>query len=510
MTYETINPTTGKSIQVFPEISDAELERVLATAQHAYEQDWRSRSIQERKKVLSAAAALLRSKADEYAHYVTLEMGKLKNEARGEVGLSAKILDYYAQHAEAFLKPRALTQSAGAELHLQPIGILLAVEPWNFPYYQIARVVGPQLMVGNVVVLKHAENVPQCALAFERLLEEAGAPKGVYTNIFANIDQVGRVIEDERVRGVTVTGSERAGAAIAERAGRNLKKCVMELGGSDPLIVLEDADLESALNGAVRSRMVTTGQCCIGAKRIIVVGKERGEKFQADFIARLAALKAGDPAEITTQLGPLSSKKALDLLLQQIEDAKQGGAGILLGGKQIDRPGFYLEATVLGGISETNPVYRQELFGPVASFYIVESEAQAILLANATPFGLGASVFTADLDRGRRVANEIDSGMVYINQAVWTAAELPFGGVKRSGFGRELSELGFNEFVNQKLINVAPSGAAPSGARCSPVKKRDLHTAVAAVNTASLTSLCAYRLVLQAFGSIGLLTRNRR
>jgi succinate-semialdehyde dehydrogenase/glutarate-semialdehyde dehydrogenase len=399
----------------------------------------------------------LREKAEEYAGYLTLEMGKRIAESHSEVATSAAILDYYAKKAESYLKPKLLPEVPGAELHTYPIGVLLGIEPWNYPYYQIARVAGPQLMVGNVLILKHAENVPLAALAFARLFEEAGAPAGVYTNIFASIDQVGRVVEDPRVRGVTLTGSERAGAAVAERAGRNLKKVVLELGGSDPLIVLDDAPLEWTINSAVTGRMVNTGQCCVGTKRIIVIGKERGAAFLDGFVKRMAALKPGDPADRSTSLAPISSERQLETLLAQIELARKSGATVAVGGKRIDRPGFYLEPTVLTKVTESNPIYTQELFGPVACFYVVEDETEALRVANATPYGLGGSVFTADLERGRKVALQIDSGMAFINRPIRTQAELPFGGIKNSGFGRELSELGFEEFVNKKLITVSPT-----------------------------------------------------
>lgn len=462
MTYQTINPATGQIADTYPFISDRDLEAALAQAQAAFS-DWRLRSVRERASVVSKAAAILREKGEEYAQYLTLEVGKLIGEARAEIGLSADILDYYAKNAESYLKPKPLPESAGAQIHIEPVGVLLGIVPWNFPYYQIARVAGPQLMVGNTLLLKHAENVPQSALAFARLFEEAGAPSGVYTNLFASIEQIGKVIEDPRVRGVTVTGSERAGAAVAERAGRSLKKAVMELGGSDPLIVLEDAPLESALDAALFGRMFNAGQTCVASKRIIVVGKARGEAFLQGFVKRLSALKIGDPKDGGTTLGPVSSERALKLLLDQIERAKSAGASVVVGGNRMDRPGYYLEPTVLSGITEANPIYVEELFGPVASFYVVDDEAEAIRLANATPFGLGASVFTADIERGRRVATLIESGMVFVNQPAWTAPQLPFGGVKNSGFGRELSELGFGEFVNQKLINVAPAGSPPWG-----------------------------------------------
>ena len=412
---------------------------------------------------MSKVASLLLERKEEYAHYLTLEMGKLIGEAYAEVDITAGIFQFYAKNAESYLAPKDVPDSPNAKVFIEPIGVLLGIEPWNFPYYQVARVAAPQLMAGNVLLLKHAENVPQSALALARLFEEAGAPTGVYTNLFASIEQVGRVIEDPRVRGVTVTGSERAGVAVAERAGRALKKVVAEMGGSDPLIVLEDAPLESTLDSALFGRMFNCGQCCVGSKRIIVVGQERGKVFLDGFVKQMSVLNAGDPMNPAITLAPLSSEKALNLLLDQIAQAQKGGANIVLGGNRIDRQGYFLAPTVLTNINENNPIFTQELFGPVAAFYVVDSEEQAIELANATPFGLGTSVFTADIEHGRTVATKIESGMVFINQPAWTAPELPFGGIKNSGFGRELSERGFYEFVNEKLVNVAPSGASPWG-----------------------------------------------
>ena len=413
--------------------------------------------------ILKAAAAELRANAADYAHYITLEVGKLIGTSEAEVALSAAILDYYADRAETLMAPTELPESPGAVVVTEPIGVIFGIEPWNFPFYQVARVAGPQLAAGNVLVIKHAENVPQCALAFARVLEKAGAPEGVYTNIFATHEQAARVIADPRVAAVTVTGSERAGTAVAEQAGRSLKKVVMELGGSDPLIILEDADLDHAVQSAVFGRMFNTGQSCVGSKRIIVVGKDRGEAALGSFTEQITALQPGDPMDPTTTLGPVSSERALDLLLEQVEVAEKDGAVVTVGGRRLDRPGFYLEPTVLTGIEATNGAYHTEFFGPVTSFYVVDTEDDAIRLANDTPFGLGASIFTADTARGRRVAAQIDSGMVFVNQPAWTAPELPFGGVKRSGFGRELAELGFGEFVNRKVINVAAAGSGPWG-----------------------------------------------
>jgi succinate-semialdehyde dehydrogenase/glutarate-semialdehyde dehydrogenase len=462
MAYQTVNPATGEVLEVYPNISDGELAALLARAHDCYEKDWRRRPVADRARVVAAAAAKLRANAEEYAQYVTLEMGKLIAQARGEVQLAADILDYYAQRAADFLRPIPLKERPGCVVETRPIGVILGVEPWNFPYYQLARVAGPQLMVGNVVMIKHASNVPQCARAFARLFDDIdGAPEGIYTNINASIEQVAALIDDPRVRGATVTGSEKAGAAVAERAGHALKKSVMELGGSDPLIVLEDAPLESAMDNAVWGRMNNTGQSCVASKRIIVVGKKRGRTFLDGLIARMSALRVGDPNDPATTLGPVSSDSALKGLLNQIEVARTAGARVALGGSRVDRPGFFLEATILTDIDSTNPIYTQELFGPVVSYYVVDNEDDAIELANATPFGLGGSIFTADIEHGRRIADRLESGMVFINQPTWTAPELPFGGVKNSGYGRELSELGFAEFVNRKLVSVSPAGSPP-------------------------------------------------
>ncbi|SEP78294.1 succinate-semialdehyde dehydrogenase / glutarate-semialdehyde dehydrogenase [Nitrosomonas ureae] len=336
MTYQTINPATGQLIKTYADMPNQDLESAIAKAHWVFETDyWRHRPIAERSKIVSAAATILRQKSEEYARHLTFEMGKLINEARAEVALSADILDYYARKAAHYLEPRKLPETSAAELHIEPLGVLLGIEPWNFPYYQIARVAGPQLMVGKVLLLKHAENVPQSALAFARLFEEAGAPTGVYTNIFASIPQISAIIGDPRVCGVTITGSKHAGAAVAEHTGRHLKRAVLEMGGSDPLIVLEDAPLESTLNSALFGRMFNTGQCCVGSKRIIVVGKERGKEFLYGFIHRMAALKAGDPENPETTLGPLSSEKTLNTLLHQIARAKQDGGKIVLAAEEL-------------------------------------------------------------------------------------------------------------------------------------------------------------------------------
>ncbi len=453
--YKTINPATGELVATFPEQTDQEVFEALTLADNRYQADWKLRAIAERAKIVGRAAEILREKAEEYAQYVTLEMGKLINESRFEVGVSADILAYYATHADRFLTPKPIPEAPGAILSIEPTGVILAVEPWNYPYYQLARVAGPQLVAGNVVMLKHAQSVPQCALAFARLFEEAGAPKGVYTNLFCSTGQIAKLIEDFRVRGVTLTGSERAGSSVAERAGRNLKKVVLELGGSDPLIVLEDAPLEQAIGAAFVGRMMNTGQACIASKRFIIVGEDRGKQFIDGLATRMSSLKPGDPADSKTVLGPLSSERALDGLLQQIERARAAGARIVTGGKRIDHQGFYLEPTLITDITPENPLYQEETFGPVGSVYIVKSEEEAIKVANASKFGLGSAIFSANIERAHDLARKIESGMVFINSVGYSGPEVPFGGVKNSGFGRELSELGIGEFVNYKLIRVA-------------------------------------------------------
>jgi succinate-semialdehyde dehydrogenase/glutarate-semialdehyde dehydrogenase len=382
-------------------------------------------------------------------------MGKLLREALGEVDLSADILDYYADHAEKFLAPEKLTVDKGeAYVENAPLGVIFCIEPWNFPYYQLARVAGPNLMVGNTLVVKHAPNVPQCAEAFEKLFLEAGAPVGAYTNVFISNEQSAVAIADKRVKGVALTGSERAGSAVAAEAGKALKKSTMELGGSDAYIVLDDADMDTAIKWGVWGRMNNTGQCCVAAKRF-VLHEKIAETFIERFKAEMEKLVPGDPTNDATTLGPLCTKSALDLVLKQIDIAIKGGAEVVLGGKRIDRPGYYLQPTILEDVKPGNPAYYQEFFAPVALIFRVKSDKEAVKLANDSPYGLGGSIITKDLERGKALARQIETGMVFINRATWTAPDLPFGGVKNSGYGRELSDLGIGEFVNKKLIRVA-------------------------------------------------------
>jgi succinate-semialdehyde dehydrogenase/glutarate-semialdehyde dehydrogenase len=454
MSYQSLNPATGKLLKSFDEITDADFEKKIATAATCYE-TWRHKTYEERATIVAKAAAIMKSKVDEFAHPMTLEMGKRISEARGEVEFSSRILAYYAKNAQQFLAPVKLHPEIGeAHMESSPIGVIFGVEPWNFPYYQLARVAGPHLMAGNVLMVKHASCVPQCAIAFEKLWIEAGAPAGLYTNLLISHDQSDRIIDDPRIKGVALTGSVAAGRSLAARAGRNIKVSSMELGGSDAFIVLEDADLEHTVKWAVWGRMYNAGQTCCAAKRFIVV-EQLADKFLEKFTAALAALKPGDPMDEKTTLGPLSTESALVQLLEQVNGAVAKGAKVHLGGKRIERAGSYMEPTILTNISPDNPAFRQEFFGPVAMFFRVKDEKAAIALANDSDFGLGGSVFTKDVARGKRVASQVETGMMFINNISWSDAELPFGGIKDSGYGRELGNMGIQEFVNKKLVRTA-------------------------------------------------------
>jgi succinate-semialdehyde dehydrogenase/glutarate-semialdehyde dehydrogenase len=454
MTYQSINPYNGKILTTFDELTDKQLETALDTAAICFE-TWRGTTFAQRAKVATNAAAIMRARIDEFANLATLEMGKLIKEARGEVLLSADIIDYYAKHAETFLAPQHLQQGVGeATVESCPFGVLFGVQPWNFPYYQLTRFAAPNLMAGNVVMVKHASCVPQCAIAFEQLWIAAGAPAGAYTNLLISHAQVNQVIDDPRIKGVSLTGSVEAGKSVAARAGQNLKKSTLELGGNDAFIVLEDANLDQAVKWAVWAKMNNTGQCCIAAKRFIVV-EELADRFLDKFQTALAALKPGDPLDKSTTLGPLSTAAALATLLEQIEQAIAKGATVIMGGKRIDRPGYFMQPTILTNIKSDNPAFREEFFGPVALFFRVKNEDEAIALANDSDFGLGGSVFTKDIARGKRLASRVDTGMMFINQATWSTPDLPFGGIKNSGYGRELSNMGIQEFVNKKLVCVA-------------------------------------------------------
>ena len=454
MSYQSINPYDGRTLQIFEELTDAQLETAIQTAANCFE-SWRKTSFAERATVVAKAASIMHKRVDEFARPVTLEMGKLFAEARGEVVLSADIIEYYAKNAERFLAPEILKPSSGeAEIVSSPFGVLFGVQPWNFPFYQLARFAAPNLMAGNVVMVKHAGCVPQCAIAFEKLWLEAGAPAGAYTNLLISHDQVNQVIDDPRIKGVALTGSVDAAKRVASRAGQNVKKTTMELGGSIAFIVLDNADLDKTVAWAVWAKMDNTGQCCVAGKRFIVV-EALADRFLEKFQTALAALKPGDPMDKATTLGPLSTESALVQLLARVDEAVAKGGKLLMGGKRIDRTGAFMQPTIPTNIKPGNPAFREEFFGPVALFFPVKNEDEAVALANDSDFGLGGAVFTKDEARGKRVANRVDTGMMFINHPTWTTANLPFGGIKNSGYGRELSSLGIQEFVNKKLVRTS-------------------------------------------------------
>jgi succinate-semialdehyde dehydrogenase/glutarate-semialdehyde dehydrogenase len=436
------------------------VEHALATADTTFTRSWSTASFSDRAAIVGRAAALMRDRKEQLARLATVEMGKRIAESRDEVDLSAAILAHYSDHAEKLLAPRAIATTTGAaHIENSPLGVLLGVQPWNFPYYQLARFAAPNLMAGNVLLVKHASSVPQCALAFEQLFTDAGAPHGTYTNLFVTIDQVGAIIDDPRVKGIALTGSEQAGEALASRAGKNLKRSTMELGGSDAFIVLEDCDLDYAVRMAVLGRIGNTGQTCIGAKRFIVVG-QRADQFLSAFRDALSQLQPGDPLDEATTLAPLASETALNHLLEQVRDAVAHGARLFEGGGRIARRGAFMQPTILTDVTTDNPAFRQEFFGPVSLFFPAKDEDDAIAIANNSPFGLGGSVYTSDIEHGKQVAGRIETGMVFVNYPFVSAPELPFGGIKRSGYGKELSDAGIQEFVNRKLICV-PGPSAP-------------------------------------------------
>lgn len=454
MSIQTVNPNTNKTVKSFEEMTDNLVDAKVAKAQSAFA-DWKETSYQQRADLLHKVATLMRVKKAVLAKTITLEMGKILAQAEGEIDLSADILDYYADHGEGFLSDKILEPEYGsAIIRNSPIGVLLGVMPWNFPFYQVARFAAPNIMVGNTILLKHASIVPQCAAAIEELFDEAGAPEGLYTNLFISGKHASALVSDKRIKGVSLTGSEEAGASVAAEAGKHLKKVVLELGGNDVFIILEDANMEKTVEWAVVGRMNNNGQCCVASKRFIAVEAIANEFIQK-FKEKLSKMKVGDPMDSATELGPLSSEAAAVHLADQVKRSVNEGAKVLLGGKRVDREGAFMEPTILTDLKPGIAAYHEELFGPVASIYVVKDEQAAIDLANDSDFGLGGSIFTEDVERGKKIADQIDTGMVFINHPTWTQADLPFGGTKRSGFGRELSELGIMEFVNKKLIRVS-------------------------------------------------------
>lgn len=452
MAYKTIYPYTNEVLQEYENMTDQHVEDVLERAHLLYKK-WRQEDhLNERKTQLKAVASLLRRDRDKYAEIMTKDMGKLFTEAQGEVELCAKIADYYADNADQFLTSVPLETDTGKAYYLkQATGVLLAVEPWNFPYYQIMRVFAPNFIVGNPMVLKHASICPRSAQSFEELVLEAGAEKGAFTNLFVTYDQVSNIIADKRVVGVCLTGSERGGASIAEIAGKNLKKTTLELGGDDAFIILDDADWDQIADVLYFSRLFNAGQVCTSSKRFIVLEKDY-DRFVKLLTETFKAAKWGDPMNPETTLAPLSSAQAKKDVLAQIQLALDNGAELLYGNEPIDHPGNFVMPIIISGMTKDNPVYYQEIFGPVGQIYKVASEEEAIEVANDSNYGLGGTIFSSNQEHAEAVAAKIETGMSFINSGWTSLPELPFGGVKNSGYGRELSELGFTSFVNEHLV----------------------------------------------------------
>jgi succinate-semialdehyde dehydrogenase/glutarate-semialdehyde dehydrogenase len=455
MAYATINPYTNETLKTFPDATDAEIEQTLKASHNAF-LEWKNRSIAERGVILQRAADLLRAHANDYAKLLTLEMGKITAEGLAEVEIAAGILEYYVKHTESLLAPQKLPipeSEFEATLSHEPLGIILAIEPWNFPYYQVARILAPQLAAGNTLILKHASNVPQCALAFVQLMHDAGLPDGVFSNVFATRKHIETILNDPRVHGVALTGSECAGAVVASQAGKALKKSTLELGGADALVVLHDAEMKKTAEWAVFGRHSNAGQVCIGSKRMIIVD-EVYDEFLHLYTEGITQLKAGDPFDSETTLAPLSSQAAADEVREKISQAVSHGATATEVGAEVPSQGAFVQPTLLTNLTPENPAYYWEFFGPVSIILRAKDESDAISIANDSPFGLGGSVFTADIKRGTEVAKSITTGMVFVNHPTSSKPYLPFGGVKRSGYGRELIGLGIKEFINQKLICV--------------------------------------------------------
>jgi succinate-semialdehyde dehydrogenase/glutarate-semialdehyde dehydrogenase len=448
---QSTNPLTNEVIQEFEEHSDAQIEEVLQRADATYYK-WRKTSFNEREKLMHAAADVLRKNKDKYAQIMTDEMGKTKKEALSEVEKCALCCDYYAEKAAKFLADEPLEiEQDQAYIAYSPIGTVLAVMPWNFPFWQVIRFAAPNLMAGNVGILKHASNVPQCALALAEVFREAGFPEGCFQSLLISSKKIDGLLGDRRIRAATLTGSEGAGSKVASKAGQELKKTVLELGGSDPFIVLADADIEKAATTAVKARMINCGQSCIAAKRFLVV-QEVYDQFMEIFIRKMSELRQGDPNEDGVDYGPMAREDLAEQLLEQTQKSIDKGAKVLLGGDRPDRKGAFFNATILGDLKPGMPAYDEEMFGPVASVFRCKDVEEAILIANDSPYGLGGSVWTKDIEKGKKVVRQVDSGAVYINKMMASHPALPFGGVKLSGYGRELSHLGIREFVNQKTV----------------------------------------------------------
>jgi succinate-semialdehyde dehydrogenase/glutarate-semialdehyde dehydrogenase len=454
--YQTTNPFTGEVLKTFPDATDVEVHQAIENA-HAAFLGWRDTDFAGRARVMRNAANLLRQDVDGLAAILTTEMGKLLSEAKAEVELSAAIFEYYAANAETLLADEILPVAHAAEgqarVTHEPLGVVLCIEPWNFPYYQIARIIAPQLSAGNTMLLKHASNVPQSAAAFEALMKAAGLPDGAFKNLYATRSQIELILNDPRVHGVALTGSEAAGSIVAAQAGKALKKSTLELGGADAFVVLADADLNKTVGWAVFGRHWNGGQVCVSSKRMIIVDAVY-DAFVDLYRQGVAGLVAGDPFDPKTTLAPLSSQAAADEVNGKISEAVRLGAKAEAVGPAVPNQGAFVQPTILTEVGEDNPARHWEFFGPVSMLFRAKDEADAIRIANDSPFGLGGSVFTSDPAHGAQVAKQISTGMVFVNHPTMVKADLPFGGVRRSGYGRELIGLGIKEFVNHKLIDV--------------------------------------------------------
>jgi succinate-semialdehyde dehydrogenase/glutarate-semialdehyde dehydrogenase len=453
MTITTINPATDETTRTYDEMQPAEVDRAIAAA-HAAFREWRGTGFPERAERLRAAARLLRERRHAYAELMTREMGKVLAGGLSEVDKCAWVCDFYAEQAAAFLAPEPVaTDASRSYVAFEPLGVVLAVMPWNFPFWQVFRFAAPALMAGNAGVLKHASNVPGCALAIEEVLRDAGLPAGLFRALLVPSRDVARVIEHPRVVAVTLTGSTPAGREVAGKAGSQLKKTVLELGGSDPYLILEDADLDRAVATCVESRLINSGQSCIAAKRFVIPRRLAGE-IEERFVAAMRAKVVGDPMREGTHVGPLARRDLRDQLHAQVEASRRAGARCLLGGELPEGPGAYYPPTVLAGVGPGMPAYEEELFGPVAALIAVDGEDEAIRVANDSIFGLGAAVFTRDARRGEAVARRLEAGTCCVNDFVRSDPRLPFGGIKQSGYGRELGPFGIREFVNVKTVYV--------------------------------------------------------
>ena len=451
MAIASVNPATGEKLKEFPAFSDSEIEKRLKQAERVFAHH-RRRPFAKRAQLMMAAAGLLDQEKDKLALTITLEMGKLFRAAQDEVVKCARACRFFAENSERFLEDEvAQTDAARSYVRYEPLGAVLAIMPWNFPFWQVLRFAAPALMAGNVGLLKHASNVPQCALEIERLFCRAGFEDGVFQTLLIEPNQVEKVIIDTRVKAVTLTGSEKAGSAVASTAARQIKKSVLELGGSDAFIVMPSADFESALSTAIKARTINTGQSCIAAKRLFIADNIYDE-FLKQFVERTRALKVGDPMDETTEIGPLATEQILQGVHEQVQKSIAAGAKLLTGGNRIHGPGFFYEPTVLVDVPKGSPAAREEVFGPVASIFRVRDAADAIEMANDSTFGLGASAWTNDSAEQELFSSELETGMVFINAMVASDPRLPFGGVKRSGFGRELGAAGIREFTNPKTI----------------------------------------------------------